>query len=81
METGWKELAAGEIVEAKEEIRWSKIREESLKVAACGLPYVLSISNTTKSYGYHTTSSKFDCILKEYSIYLISMQKTFLFIL
>ena len=57
-----KELGAGKTLKEKEDIRNKKILEESSRLRHT-LLYVLKISNNTILYGYHTTSSKFDCIL------------------
>ena len=58
-----KELASRKTIEEKEKIQQKEMREAALKVAA----YIaLAFKNLQNSllYGYHTTSSKFNSILK-----------------
>ena len=69
-----KELATRKTLREKEHIRMAKLREESLKVAAY-IALAFKISNNTLLYGYHTTSSKFNSILKVLFDIFYSMQK------
>ena len=70
-----KELAAAKTLREKECIRTVKLREESLKVAAY-IALAFKFSNNTLLYGYHTTSSKFNSILKALFDIFYSMQKS-----
>ena len=70
-----KELVIGKTLREKEDIRAKKLRQESLKVSYI-LPWLLKISNNTLLYGYHTTSSKFNSILKALFDIFYSMQKS-----
>ena len=70
-----KELAAGKTLREKEDIRVKKLRQESLKVSAY-IALAFKISNNTLLYGYHTTSSKFNSILKALFDIFYSMQKS-----
>ena len=70
-----KELAAAKTLQEKEHIHMAKLREESLKVAAY-IALVSKISNNTLLYGYHTTSSKLNSILKALFDIFYSMQKS-----
>ena len=70
-----KELAAENTLQEKEDIRVKKLRQESLRVSAY-IAWLLKISNSTLLYGYHTTSSKFNSILKALFDIFYSMQKS-----
>jgi hypothetical protein len=70
------ELAAGKTVGEKEKIWNKEIRKASLKVAAYIALAFKKISKIALLYGYHTTSSKFNSILKALFDILCSMQKS-----
>ena len=70
-----KELAAGKTLRKKEDIHMKKLWQESLNVLAY-IALALKISNGTLLYGYHTTSSKFNSILKALFGIFYSMQKS-----